>query len=362
MAVLQKLDWVSIAVLFCFALLGLGALYPYSALNSNGFFLRQLIFFGLGFAFLFSLAFLNISFLKKQRVLIFSLYVIGIVFLILTLLLGRNVRGAVSWLGGVPFLSGTAAFQTSEAMKIIIIFILARYFAFKHVYLSKPINVIISGFYVGIPTALTLFQPDLGSAVVLFLLWLGVVMISGLGVKHFAVILVLIVIAAGILWAYGLEPYQKVRVLSFLNPESDPLGANYSRNQSLIAFGAGGLYGKGFGEATHSLDGFLPEAHTDFIFSMLAEGLGLSGVAILFMLYGVLIWRLFLFEGKGNFDRLFASFLGFLIFIEAGLNIGIALGLLPVTGLALPFLSYGGSSLISHFIGIGIYQALYVRA
>lgn len=356
---IKKLDWVVITTLFCFALLSLAALYPYSVINQQGYFIRQAVFFGVGFILLFLFSFLNVSFFKKQRVLIFSLYLGGVFLLGVVLLIAQNIRGAASW---IPFLPGGIVLQPSEIMKIIVIFILARYFTFKHLYLYKPSNVLISGLYAWIPAGLTMLQPDLGSAVVFFLLWLGIVIMAGIKWSHFVIILVLIAIMAGVMWVWVLEPYQKVRVLSFLNPESDPLGANYSRNQSLIAIGAGGLLGRGFGSNIHSLDGFLPEAHNDFMFAMLAESIGLTGIAIIFVLYGVLIWRLLSFQGKDSFDKLFASSLALLIFAQAAVNIGIALGLLPVTGLTLPFLSYGGSSLISLFVGMGVYQALYARS
>lgn len=362
MSIVRKLDWTIIGIVFCFTLISLAALYPYSALHEGNFFFHQLVFYVIGFTFFFGLSFVNISFLKKQRMNMFILYLAGVFLLVLTLVVGKNIRGSASWLLALPILSDTVAFQPSEIMKIILMIILARYFTFKHIHLYKPLNVIISGIYVAIPALLILLQPALGSAAVLFFFWLGMVFIAGLRLRHLLIIFLLIALVTGVSWDYALKPYQKVRVLSFLNPESDPLGANYSRNQSLIAIGAGGVFGKGFGENVHSLEGFLPEAHTDFMFSMLAEGMGLAGVALILFLYGMLIWRLFSFEGKSNFDRLFASSLGLLIFVQAACNIAIALGFLPVSGLTLPFLSYGGSSLVSFFIGLGIYQALYVRS
>lgn len=358
MSLLKEFDWVVSIALFFLALLSLAALYPYTVLNGEDYFLRQILFFLLAFFLMFVLGFLNISFLKRQRLFIFSLYLVGIALLLLVFLTARSIRGAASWIDVLP---GSAGFQPSEFIKIILIFILARYFTIKHLYLSNIWNVIISAVYAGIPALLTIIQPDLGSALVIFFLWFGMVLLAGMRWSHFLLFLALIIIAAAVMWLYVLEPYQQDRIFSFLNPESDPLGANYSRNQSLIAIGAGGLLGKGFGANIHSLDGYLPEAHNDFMFATLAESLGLTGVALIFALYGVIIYRLMSFQGKHSFDRLFASSLGLLIFIEAAVNIGIALGLLPVTGLTLPFLSYGGSSLISLFAGIGIYQALYVR-
>lgn len=359
MSSFKRLDWVVITSLFCFAVISLAALYPYSVVYGEQFFLRQLIFYALAFFFMFALSFLNVSYLKKQRGLIVGLYLGGLALLVFVLIAGRTIRGAASWIALLP---GNAGLQPSELIKIIIIFILARYFTIKHLYLYKISNVMISGVYAGIPALLTLIQPDLGSALVIFFLWFGMVVLAGMRWSHFLLFLLVVILATGGMWLYVLEPYQQERVLSFLSPESDPLGANYSRNQSLIAIGAGGLFGKGFGNNIHSLDGFLPEAHNDFMFATLAESLGLTGIMLIFALYAIIVYRLMIFQGKDNFDKLFASSLGLLIFIEAAINIGIALGLLPVTGLTLPFLSYGGSSILSLFIGIGIYQALYARS
>jgi len=359
MSVLKELDWVVLLAILFLALLSLAALYPFSVLNNVNYFWRQLIFYLIAFGVVIGLSFLNVSFLKKQRGLILILYGIGLALLILVLIFSENIRGAASWITFVP---GKAGFEPAELMRILVIFILARYFTVKRLDIHKFSSIILSALYAGIPAVFILLQPDLGAAIVFFLLWFGIVIMAGIRWQHLFLIVLVIVVGTGLLWNFGLKPYQKVRVISFLNPASDPLGANYSRNQSIIAIGAGGLWGRGFGNNVHSLDGFLPEAHNDFMFATLTESLGLSGVAIIFALYGTIIYRLLTFEGKHNFDRLYASSLGLLIFIEAAINIAIALGLLPVTGLTLPFLSYGGSSIISLCIGLGIYQALYVKS
>ena len=156
-----------------------------------------------------------------------------------------------------------------------------------------------------------------------------------------------------------LEDYQKTRVLSFIYPNEDPLGASYSRNQALIAIGGGSIFGTGFGNGAQTIQGFLPESHTDFIFANIAENTGLIGITIVLFLFGFIIWRLFHFQGKNSFANAYSLGLGILILFQASINILINIGMLPVTGITLPFLSYGGSSLISLFIAIGIYQGFY---
>ena len=172
---LRQFDWVIITTVFCFSLLSLAALYPYSVINGGSFFLRQLIFFCIGFIVLISLSFVNISFLKKQRVFILGLYLTGILLLGLVFLIGANIRGAQAWLHFLPFLSGKTGFQPSEIMKIILIFILARYLTIQHAYLYKVRNVFTSGLYAWIPASLIALQPDLGSAAVIILLWLSLI-------------------------------------------------------------------------------------------------------------------------------------------------------------------------------------------
>ncbi len=353
----SRFDWLTFAAFFCLGLLSIALLYPYSFTQGQDFAFRQSIFFIAGGVIIFLFSNINVSFFKKNSWLIFTLYLLGIFILLAVLFLGKRFNGASSW-----FLLWRFGLEPAEFMKILLIFLLSRYFTYRHLQLYRPLNIALSFFYILIPAILVALQPDLGAAIIILALWLGMVIMAGMKWSHLSLVILAGVFIAGFAWLYLLLPYQKVRVLSFLNPNADPLGASYSRNQSLIAIGAGGIFGKGIGNNTHSLDGFLPESHTDFIFATLAESMGLSGIIILFALLGIICWRLFRFEGKSNFDRLFSSGLGWFIFIQACINIGINVGFLPVTGLTLPFLSYGGSSLISLCMGLGIYQALYAQS
>ena len=209
-------------------------------------------------------------------------------------------------------------------------------------------------------------QPDFGSAIIIALIWLGMVLLSGISRTHlFAVIGISIVAFSG-LWLFGFQDYQKTRILTFLHPLADIQGAGYNAYQSTVAVGSGEFLGKGIGYGTQSKLRFLPEYQTDFIFAAFAEEWGFVGVLLLFVLYGVLFWRIIVsaMRGASNFETLFA--LGVLCYFGAHflLHTGINVGLLPVTGTTIPFMSYGGSHLLAEFLALGMLsgQAAYALA
>jgi rod shape determining protein RodA len=209
-------------------------------------------------------------------------------------------------------------------------------------------------------------QPDFGSAMIIFFIWFGMILVSGVSKKHLFAILIAGAVAFAVLWVAVFAPYQKARILTFIHPLSDIRGAGYNAYQSTIAVGSGQILGKGLGYGTQSRLNFLPEYETDFIFSAFAEEWGFIGVLLLFALYGVVIWRILenAMLGESNFETLFC--LGFSIFIMSHLiiNIGMNIGLLPVTGITVPFMSYGGSHLLAEFTGLGIIMGMrrYQRA
>jgi len=242
----------------------------------------------------------------------------------------------------------------------LVILILSKYFSRRHVDIAHVKHIFISGFYAALPAFLIFLQPDFGSAIVFGVIWLGMVMISGISKKHLLYILLILILIFAISWLLVLKPYQKTRILTFLNPASDPRGAGYNALQSMIATGSGQLWGKGMGYGTQSRLEFLPEHQTDFIFAAFAEEWGFIGVLILFLCFGALVWRILknAFECKGNFERFFG--LGIAIFLVAHfvLHVGMNVGLLPITGLNMPFLSYGGSHLLTVFAGMGILMGM----
>ena len=207
---------------------------------------------------------------------------------------------------------------------------------------------------------LVFIQPDFGSAVILFFVWFGMVLVAGIKPKHLAVVFLLGAIAFGGMWQFAFQDYQKARISTFLDPLSDIQGSGYNAYQSTVAVGSGQFIGKGIGYGTQSKLQYLPEYETDFIFAAFAEEWGLLGVIVLFLLFGVVIGRLLLHavRAASNFERLVATGVAVLFVSHFFVHIGMNIGLLPVTGTTVPFLSYGGTHLVTEFLGIGIVMAM----
>lgn len=310
--------------------------------------IRQLIFAAIGLALFLAASRLDLTFLRPLSVV---LYIGSLVLLIAVLGYGLEVRGSLRWID-----LGAFRFQPSELVKLSTILLLAHLFASWD--LTKVRNFLITSAVAIIPAGLIVVQPDLGSTAVLLLIWLGMLATTNFPKKVLLPGLAILgaTIPIGINY---LKPYQKERLLTFLDPTADPLGTGYNIIQSTIAVGSGGLLGRGFGRGTQSHLNFLPEHHTDFIFATLAEELGLVGALILFALLGVLLWRLLrAIPEVDRFGGLILVGLFLYIFFQATINIGMNIGLAPITGITLPFLSYGGSSLISLMLGLGVAEAI----
>jgi len=221
-------------------------------------------------------------------------------------------------------------------------------------------HIFLSGFYVFLPTALIFFQPDFGSAIILVALWLGVLFISGIKLRHFLLLIFCGIIFLALSWFFLLKDYQKARVIGFLSPQIEARGINWSQTQSKIAIGTGGIFGQGLGKGSQTQYGFLSEPHTDFIFAAISEEFGLAGISVLLFLFVILFWRIMkiALNSRSNFPRLFASGFGVILFAQLFIHIGVNLGFLPVIGISLPLVSYGGSGLVSACIGLGILQSI----
>jgi rod shape determining protein RodA len=209
---------------------------------------------------------------------------------------------------------------------------------------------------------LVFLKPDLGGTAVLVLIWLGILLVSGIKLKHFLVLSLCFLIVATLCWTLLFKDYQKQRITSFLLPY-DYLGASWSQNQTKISIGSGQILGQGLGKGSQVQYGFLPEPHTDFIFSVIAEEWGMAGVIAFFAVYGFLIWRVLkiAIESRFNFPRLFATGFAIVLIAQFFINIGMNVSMLPVVGIYLPFISYGGSGLVGNFICIGILQSIKVK-
>jgi len=346
---LTRVDWllVGAAVL----LVGAGILTMNSfETESNYFFRNQLVWLGLSLAVMFSLSFVDFRFLRRTSVVV-MLFLLSVAVLLLVFVFGEVVLGAQS-----RFDVGLFAIQPADPIKLVLIIVLAKYFSRRHIEIANIRHILVSGFYAFILFALVLVQPDFGSAIILGMIWFGMILVSGLSKKHLlAVILIGAVSFAG-LWFFGFQEYQKQRIRTFLNPLTDLQGAGYNAYQSMVAVGSGQVLGKGIGYGTQSKLQFLPEYETDFIFAAFAEEWGFVGVVLLFTLFGVVIWRVLMhaMHGATNFEMLFGVGLATLFMAHFVVHIGMNIGLLPVTGTTVPFLSYGGSHLITEFVGLGI--------
>ncbi len=321
-----------------------------SFVTPNYFFGRQIVWLILGLTICLALSLLDFRFLRRSSVVV-AVYVILLVFLLALLLFGEAVRGAKGW-----FSFGVVSFQPADFVKLSLIFILAKYFSRRHIAIAHLQHILVSGLYALLPFLLILFQPDFGGALIIFIIWLGMIIVSGVSKRHLLFVIGGALLVFGILWLAVFTGNQKNRIISFIHPLADIQGAGYNAFQSTIAVGSGQLMGKGIGFGTQSRLRFLPEYQTDFIFAAFAEEWGFVGVIIFFTLFSIVIWRIVKIAmfGATNFEILFGVGLAIFLMSHFTVNVGMNIGLLPVTGLTLPFTSYGGSHLLAEFIGLGI--------
>jgi len=361
---LKKLDWMLVALVLSLVSFGLISLYSIGGDSLSGGgkvftnFNKQILWLAIGFFIMLLVSFFDYRVLKNNPRPVMFLYVLSLALLFGVLLFGVSVRGAESW-----YRIGPITLEPVEFVKIAMIILLAKYFSMRHIEMYDFRHVIISGIYVFIPAFLVFLQPDIGSAMILVGLWLGMMIIAGIKIRHLALLAVVGVVVLFLSWSFIFADYQKDRLISFVNPEFDPRGAGYNVAQSIIAVGSGGILGKGIGQGSQVQLGFLPEAHTDFIYAAIAEELGLIGIAFFLLTFAFLFGRIInIAKGaQNNFARLVTLGFSILIFLQVFINVGMTLGLFPITGLPLPFVSYGGSSMVSLFMMMGIIQSIKIN-
>jgi rod shape determining protein RodA len=348
---LKRIDWVIVFSASALSLIGLASLYWGPGVN----FQKQLVFLFLGLFLMFLFSFFDWRSLKEDSFLVLALYCLGIVLLVGLFFFAPETREVKRW-----YSLGPVSFDPVEFFKIVLIVLLAKYFSKRHVEMYKFSHIILSGFYVLVPSVITFFQPDMGSAIILVFLWIGVLFLSGIKTKHFLILVLIGILILSLSWVFLLKDYQKTRIVGFLEPHLDPQGINWNPEQARIAIGSGGLFGSGLGQGTQTRHGFLPEAQTDFIFSAIAEETGLVGVSVVFLLFLIMVSRILgiTLKKRDNFSRLFCFGFVILIMVQVFVNVAMNQGLLPIVGLPLPLISYGGSSLIFTFIGLGIVQSI----
>jgi len=349
-----KFDWVLTAVTLLLLGVSLLALSSLSSSGGTDYFLKQGIFVGLGLSILVFAAFLDYRHIEKYST---ALYFITLIVLFTVLLFGTTVRGTAGWLS-----FGVFQVQPVEIAKVTLIIFLASFITKKKSELGEWTRVIASLVLSAALIFLVLKQPDLGSSLVLAAIWGGMILASGLRAKHLFVLFALGAALVAGSW-FMLADYQKDRIETFIHPERDPRGSGYNVLQSIVAVGSGGLSGKGVGHGSQSQLNFLPEKHTDFIFAVIAEELGLAGAWFVIGLYAVLLYRVKRIgdTASDNFGYLVAVGVLVMFFAQIAINVGMNIGLLPVTGLPAPLLSYGGSSLLSVLFSLGLLQSVYQR-
>jgi len=314
---------------------------------------RQLLWFTFATGIFIGLSACDMRFIRRTTV-VMSLYILASALLLL-LLLVHPIMGARAW-----FSFGFISFQPADLAKLALIALLAKYLSRRHVEIGDFHHILVSGAYALSFILLILIEPDMGNAIIFSVLWLGMMLISGISKKHLAILGLVGFVIASVLWFEGLQPYQRTRIISFVNPASDILGAGYNAYQAKIAVGSGELFGKGIGYGTQSKLRFLPEYQTDFIFAAFAEEWGFAGVVLLLSLYALLFARLMQIARAAatNFDAFFTLGVCILFAAHIAIHIGINLGLLPVTGTTIPFMSSGGSHLVLEFAVLGIITSL----
>ncbi len=358
---LENFDWGLILITFLIGIIGLGVLY--SALNAGDpggamhlLFNRQIIWIAGGVAVVVISLFLPYKLFDRSS---FIAYLICVGLLIAVLFFGKYVAGSRRWLAFGPF-----TMQPSELMKISLIFALASVYSgnisetglsFKH--LVKPALLLF------FPFSLVLLQPDLGTAMLLLFIATSMTLFVKVKKSVFVSCAIVAIFAVPLAWMFVLKDYQKGRVLTLLDPDRDPLGAGYHIIQSKIAIGSGMLSGKGFLKGTQNSLAFLPEHHTDFILSVLAEEWGLIGCCVLLFLYFLLLlWGLNIsYCCRDMFGSILAFGVTIMIFWQIFINIGMVMGLMPVVGVPLPLISYGGSSVVTNMISIGVLLNISMR-
>lgn len=351
----KRIDWFLLLFILPIIFAGLVTMKSFVPIEGGGvFFDKQIIWLLLGFIVFFTFSFIDFQFLKRTDVLVF-LYLFTSLFLLLLFILGHISHGAKSW-----FNFGFFSFQPADLMKLVLVLILAKYFSRRHVEIKYIKHIFISGFYAFTPFVLVLLQPDFGSSMIIFFIWFGMVLVSGISKMHLILVFTSAVLIFASFWFFVFAPYQKARIMNFINPLADIHGSGYNAFQATIAVGGGEVTGKGVGFGTQSRLKFLPEPQSDFIFAAYAEEWGLIGSFLVIILYGLIIWRILYSAGLGahNFEILFGMGVAIFFISHILTNIGMNLGLMPITGIPLPFMSYGGSHILIEFAGLGILMSM----
>ncbi|HRK01467.1 MAG TPA: rod shape-determining protein RodA [Oligoflexia bacterium] len=349
----RQFDWSLILISVVIFIVGVLNLYAATFAEYSGKGLRlyqtQLLWFGIGSTAAIGLLLVHYKMLSRAA---YIVYFLNLFLLVLVLVIGKQSLGARRWIG-----FGGLYIQPSEFMKLSAVLAMAKYFETDHTTAGYRLRDLwLPGMLIAVPVGLIIMQPDLGTAMILLLTFSSMMLFIKVKKKSLVILALVGLITAPVIYKYGLKQYQRQRIISFLNPMSDPKGSGYNSIQSMIAIGSGQFMGKGFKKGTQSQLNFLPEHHTDFIFSVFSEEHGFIGALVLLALY-LLFFMTALniaYVSHDKFGTLLALGVLFIFFWHVVFNIGMVCGLLPIVGVPLPFMSYGGSSLITSILGIAI--------
>jgi len=318
-------------------------------------FWRQLAWLAVGVVSFLMFAHLDYRVFRTSTAAVFGIYAVSVVLLVLVLIFGKTVHGSRAW-----FDFGSVTFQPVELVKAALLFVFAKYFAEQNIEIWRFRHVALSALYLSVPLLLVLLQPDWGSGLTLGALWFGMILMAGARGRQVAILVFIFLFLGALSWTVFLTENQKSRIMTVFQPERDPFGIAYNQRQALIAIGSGGLLGKGLGEGSQTQLKFLPASRTDFVFAALAEELGFLGALAVLAAYGIIFFQIakLALAGNNNFARLFS--LGFLILLAThiAINLGMNLGVFPVIGIGLPFVSYGGSSLVVLSMLLGVVMSI----
>jgi len=324
-------------------------------LDNGSVFPRALMWSGLAMVVFVIATLFDYRWLKTLR---WPIYAVNVALLVVTWLIGDGVGGSARWVSVGPL-----QFQFSELAKILMIAVLAGYLGARESRLDSLASIVGACLLMGPPVFLVMVQPDLGSSLVLAAILAGMLFMSGASLKWLLAIAAGAIAAVPVAWTYVLRDYQKDRVLSFINPTTDAQGSGFQVLQSQIAVSSGGVFGTGLTNGTQLRGQFLPVQESDFVFAVLAQELGFIGAIVVFLLFAALIWRVLAsaWKSRDPFGTLFGAGLATMILFQVFVNVGMVIGILPVTGIPLPFITHGGASLVSIAIGLGIVQSVNIR-
>ncbi len=325
-----------------------------SFVGENYFFVRQGLWILISILVFIVATTIDWRFLRRTSVLV-PIFLFTILLLGTLLVVGDVTRGIQGW-----FKLGSLAFQPSDPAKIVLILMLAKYFSRRHVEIKNLRHILVSGLYAFLAFILVFLQPDFGGALVLFSIWFAMVLLSGISKKHLFFVVGVGLVVSACLWLFVFAPYQKARILTFIHPLEDIRGAGYNAYQSTIAVGSGQIFGKGVGQGSQSKLQYLPEYETDFIFAAFSEEWGFVGTSILFILVLLLLYRIVgnAEHSATNFESLFGLGVAIFFAVQMGIHAGMNMGMMPVTGITFPFMSYGGSHLLTEWFALGVLSSM----